>query len=97
MYSNGQGVVRGYVQTHKWSNLAMANSTGEAYEDAAGNRSFVEEKMTPQQVAEAQRLAREWQVRQPYAGGAVRCGLQCVRRPGPELSAWCRAESRSVQ
>ena len=70
--------------------IALGNTTSN------GGRSL-EEKMTPQQVAEAQRLAREWQVRQPYAGGAVRCGLQCVRRPGPELSAWCRAESRSVQ
>jgi len=49
MYGNGQGVVQNYVQAHKWYNLAAANSTGES----ARNRSIVEEKMTPQQVAEA--------------------------------------------
>ena len=57
MYTNGQGVVQNYVQAHKWYNLAAANFTGEDYEQAARNRSIVEKKMTPQQVAEAQRLA----------------------------------------
>ena len=65
MYFTGQGVAQNYVQAHKWVNLAAANSTGETHEQAARNRSIVEEKMTPQQVAEAQRLAGEWQVRQP--------------------------------
>ena len=64
-YDNGQGVVQNYVQAHKRFNRAAANSTGETPEDAAGNRSIVEKKMTPQQVAEAQRLAGEWLVRQP--------------------------------
>jgi len=49
MYLKGRGVVQNYVQAHKWYNLAAANSTGES----ARNRSIVEEKMTPQQVAEA--------------------------------------------
>jgi len=56
---------QGYVQAHMWYNLAAADSTGETHERAARNRSIVEKKMTPQQVAEAQRLAGEWQVRQP--------------------------------
>jgi len=65
MYNGGDGVVQNYVQAHKWYNLAAADSTGETHETAARNRSIVEKKMTPQQVAEAQRLAGEWRVRQP--------------------------------
>jgi len=65
MYMNGKGVVQNYVQAHKWYNLAAVDSTGQTHERAARNRSLVEKMMTPQQVAEAQRLAGEWQVRQP--------------------------------
>ena len=65
MYLKGRGVVQNYVQAHRWYNLAAANSTKETHKTAARNRSSVEKKMTPQQVAEAQRLAGEWQVRQP--------------------------------
>ncbi len=65
MYNGGDGVVQNYVQAHKWYNLAAADSTGETHEKAVRNRSIVEKKMTPQQVAEAQRLAGEWRVRQP--------------------------------
>ena len=39
-----------------WFNLAAAQE----YEDAAEHRDKVAESMTPDQVAEAQRLTREW-------------------------------------
>ncbi len=56
MYRSGQGVPQDYVEAHKWLNLAAAQG-----EDLARkNREFVAEKMTPAQIAEAQRLAREW-------------------------------------
>ena len=60
MYDNGQGVPQDYVQAHKWINLAASRTTGEA-EDFRSMRDEVAEKMTASQVAEAQRLAREWQ------------------------------------
>ncbi len=61
MYANGEGVPQDYVQAHKWMNLAASRTApGEAgeYESA---RNEVAEKMTASQVAEAQRLTREWQ------------------------------------
>ena len=57
MYKNGHGVVQDYVTAHKWWNLAAAQGD----EDARKKRDLVAQEMTPDQIAEAQRLAREWQ------------------------------------
>ena len=51
-----QGVTQDYVQTHLWYNLAAAQGN----ELARKNRDIVAKKMTSAQIAEAQRLAREW-------------------------------------
>ena len=56
MYENGQGVPKGYSQAYMWFNLAAAQGD----EDAAKHRDKLAEKMTPGQVAEAQRLASRW-------------------------------------
>jgi TPR repeat protein len=56
MYVKGQGVPQDYIQAHMWFNLAAANGYG----NAVKNRDLVASKMTPDQMAEAQRLAREW-------------------------------------
>ncbi|MSP50530.1 MAG: sel1 repeat family protein, partial [Alphaproteobacteria bacterium] len=55
-YANGQGVPQDYVQAHKWFNLAAAKGNI----NAVKNRDIVAAKMTPAQIAEAQKLAREW-------------------------------------
>ena len=63
MYDNGQGVTQDYVQAHKWYNLAAAKFPASETEDrdkAVKNRDIVAAKMTPAQIAEAQKLAREW-------------------------------------
>ena len=56
MYDNGQGVPQDYVQAHKWWNLAAVAGD----KDAIKSRDLVAGKMTPAQIAEAQKLAREW-------------------------------------
>ena len=56
MYGNGKGVPQDYVQAHMWFNLAASKGN----EIARKNRDIVAKKMTPTQIAEAQRLAREW-------------------------------------
>ena len=61
MYATGQGVPQDYVQAHKWINLAASRTTTEKAGDHRLARDEVAEKMTASQVAEAQRLAREWQ------------------------------------
>jgi hypothetical protein len=63
LYYSGQGVPQDYVQAHKWANLAAAGSLASQTEfraKAIKFRSFVAAKMTPAQIAEAQRLASEW-------------------------------------
>jgi hypothetical protein len=56
MYANGQGVPQDYVAAHMWLNLAAAQGNANASE----SRDIVANRMTPEQIAEAQRLAREW-------------------------------------
>lgn len=61
MYGQGKGVTQDYVQAHMWLNLTAASlPPGEEPDLAVENRNFAESKMTPAQVAEAQRLARGW-------------------------------------
>ncbi len=52
----GQGVPQDYVQAHMWYSLSAAQGN----EKAIKNRDIIASLMTPQQIAEAQRLAREW-------------------------------------
>ena len=55
MYLNGEGVIQDNVYAHMWFNVA--NSIGS--EMARDNRDIAAKRMTPDQLAEAQRLARE--------------------------------------
>ena len=48
-----------------WLNLAASRATGEAREESAANRDAFTLIMTPEQIAEAQRLAREWDAAHP--------------------------------
>jgi TPR repeat protein len=65
MYDEGRGVERDYVESYKWFLLAVENG----YEDAAGHLKVLEEDfMTPEQVAEAKRLAAEWTLKAPASG-----------------------------
>jgi uncharacterized protein len=56
MYANGDGVPKNNVQAHMWYNLAAA----QGFKGAKTNRNRIEKKMTPAQIAEAQKLSREW-------------------------------------
>ena len=57
----GEGVTQNYVLAHMWSSLAAARlRPGEFHDKTAHNRDSVATQMTPEQLAEAQRLAREW-------------------------------------
>jgi len=52
----GEGVPQDLVQAHMWYNIA--DTLGD--EDAQNGRDIAAIKMTPDQVTEAERLAREW-------------------------------------
>ena len=60
MYKNGRGVLQDYVEAHIWYNLAAAQSSGADRDWYVRNRDAVAEDMTADQLAEAQRRAREW-------------------------------------
>jgi hypothetical protein len=65
MYSMGDGVPQDYVLSHMWLNLAAATSS-----DKRAARDRVASKMTREQIAEAQRLAREWRTKAAKSGTA---------------------------
>jgi TPR repeat protein len=56
MYAQGKGVQKDFVQAHMWLNLAGA----QGHEEAQQLRDTIAKKMTPAQVDQAQKLAREW-------------------------------------
>ena len=56
MYYHGQGVPQDYVQAHMWWNLAVSQGS----ENATSNCDKTARKVTPAQIAEAEKLAREW-------------------------------------
>lgn len=74
MYRDGQGAATDIVQAHKWFNLAatdeldfgmLRRGADKDYcvDTARTERNAVAESMTPAQITEAQRLAREWKPR----------------------------------
>ena len=64
-YASGQGVPRDYIHAHMWFNLAQSKLTLSSTDSIIRQlireeQDRVESKMTPAEIAEAQRLAREW-------------------------------------
>lgn len=59
MYTEGRGVFQDFTQAHMWYNLAAVQGEPRAAEA----RDALTKQMTPAQIAEAQRLAREWKPR----------------------------------
>ena len=68
-YYTGQGVPQDYVESHKWFNLAASRASAEDQKEYAENRDLLASLMTPQQIADAQKLAREWQAAFEQRGG----------------------------
>ena len=68
MYGEGKGVPQDYVQAYMWYNLAASQYASSPHyelyvrdrESAEKLRDLFARKMTPAQIAEAQKLAREW-------------------------------------
>ncbi len=61
LYGKGQGVPQDYAQAHMWYNLAASRlPPGDTRDIAVKSRDNVAMRMTPAQISEAQKLAREW-------------------------------------
>ncbi len=60
-YSKGRGIPQDYAQAYMWFKLASSTfPPGEKRDIAVRNGDFVGMRMTPAQLFEAQKLAREW-------------------------------------
>ena len=64
MYRDGYGVPEDHVLAYMWYNLAAA----QGHERAQRNKDNIEEQMTREQIAEAQRLSTEWLEAHPPDG-----------------------------
>ena len=62
LYDAGRGVPQDYVRAYAWLNLAAA----QGYEPARAAREICASSMTEEQIAEAQELTREWEVKDPH-------------------------------
>ena len=55
MYDEGKGVKQDYVRAYMWFNLAASKG----YKNGSKNREKVTKKMTPAQIADAQKMVRD--------------------------------------
>jgi TPR repeat protein len=70
LYAGGEGVPQDYVQAYVWASLAATRFPASAKDDrkqAARNRDHVASLMTPEQLAEAKKLAKAWTPKLPSA------------------------------
>jgi TPR repeat protein len=67
MYENGRGVPRDFVQAYFWYAFAARTAHFDNREIGIRGRDRVAAGMIPAQIAEAQRLAREWDAAHPQA------------------------------
>jgi len=66
MYAIGKGVPQDYVLAYMWLNLASTRDSAwekEKRDKAEENRKNLASKLTPAQIAEAQKSAREWKLK----------------------------------
>jgi len=61
MYDIGRGVPQDDVEAHLWHNLSASRASAEDQTRYSSHRDALAVRMTPAQIADAQKLAREWQ------------------------------------
>ena len=61
MYAHGKGIPQNYRMAHMLFNLAATNGD----EEAKNNRGVIAGRMTKDDIAEAQKMAREWLEKYP--------------------------------
>ena len=60
MRENGLGTPQDYIQAYKWFNLAAAGASDIFRTRFIEDRDRLLQKMTPEQIAEGQKLSRQW-------------------------------------
>jgi hypothetical protein len=61
MYADGTGVRQDFPRAHMWFSLAAAAMSGDSGDTATKNRDRIASKMTAEQIATAQEMARRCQ------------------------------------
>ena len=61
----GRGVQQDFVSAYMWLHLAVSRSSGRERDVSLKARALAMESMTSEQIAEAERLAREWKPADP--------------------------------
>jgi hypothetical protein len=64
LYAGGHGVPQDFVYAHMWVNLAASRAKGDDEKQYSAARDSLAARMTPQEIAEANKFAREWQPKQ---------------------------------
>jgi len=82
MYRYGNGIPKDYVMAYMWLNLAASQGD----DVVRAGREMFERSMTPEQVAEAQRLTREWKSRQETGGARQKSSKSALDLPQPVSS-----------
>jgi TPR repeat protein len=63
-YAQGIGVVQDYIEADKWFNIAASRAkSADELSDIAGHHNKLAHVMTSSQIAEAQKLVREWRAK----------------------------------
>ena len=65
MYETGKGVAQNLIQAHKWFNLAATRFSASERSGAVRARARVALRLTRDELAKAQRFARDWRPRAP--------------------------------
>ena len=60
MYSAGQGVPQDAVEGHMWRSLAAARAPANSQKDYMATRDAFASRLTPEQLADAQKRTHEW-------------------------------------
>jgi TPR repeat protein len=95
MFEFGRGVPQDNVQAHMWFDLAASRPADSSIHDLARQyRDELSTKMTPAQIAEAQKMAREWA---PKQGSGRSDRIWHWRRSGESSILNHRAESESIR
>ena len=89
-YLDGIGVIRSFVEAHKWFNLASSYGLSEAIDE----RNALFERMTSDERSEAQSLAKQWQPHQPQSNTSNTVTEENTKLPSKSPS---RETVRNVQ
>lgn len=65
LYATGQGVPKDSVQAYMWLTLAGSQGSEAGRQNVLKTRDVLAQQMTPPQIQEAEKLAREWTAQKP--------------------------------